>query len=66
MKKRIFSILLAAVMVLSLIPAITLSASADATVYEAATEDELIAAIKAHGESKDPNEVIKLTADITL
>ena len=66
MKKRVLSILLAAVMVLSLIPAIALSASADPTVYEVSNEDELIAAMTAHNTSKDPGETIKLTADITL
>ena len=66
MKKRVLSILLAAVMVLSLIPAIALSASADPVVYEVSNEDELIAAMIAHGTIKDPGETIKLTADITL
>ena len=66
MKKKILIMLLAAVMVLSLIPAIAVSVSAVPAVYEVSNEDELIAAMTAHNTSKDPGETIKLTADITL
>lgn len=66
MKKKFLSILLAAVMVLSLIPAIAVSASAEPVVYEAANEDELITAMLAHNTSKGTGETIRLTADITL
>ena len=66
MKKRFLSILLAAVMVLSLIPAIALSVSADPVVYEVANETELIAALEAHNSSKDRSEIIRLTGDIII
>ena len=66
MKKKFLSILLAAVMVLSLIPAFALSVSADPVVYEVANETELIAALEAHNSSKDRSEIIRLTGDIII
>ena len=66
MKKKLFSILLAAVMVLSLIPAIAISASADPVVYNVSNCEELIEALTAHNTSKDPTETIRLTDDIIL
>ena len=66
MKKKLFSILLAAVMVLSLIPAIAISASADPVVYNVSNCEELIEALTAHKTSQDRSETIRLTADIVL
>ena len=66
MKKKLLSILLAAVMVLSMIPAIAISVSADPVVYNVSNEAELIAALESHNSSKNSSDVIRLTDDIII
>ena len=64
MKKKILGLFLAAVMILSFIPAIAIPTFADDNVSNVYNESQLVAALNTYG--TDPSHTFKLKADITL